>query len=368
MTAGAVRSGTGAATKPRRARKARAENVLVFYKQVASAVESGLTVSRALNGALAEMDDPALREAVQDVLRRIDQGESLSAAMSKHPGCFSQLACAMVRAAERSGALAAALRVVEAVEYRALSVRRTIRGAMTYPALIVGASLLVVAVLLTVALPKFAEIFEQSGVQMPLLTRALMGAGRAARSYWWVAGPAAAGAAFAVLRWAGTPDGRARIDRALWGLPKIGAVVRKLHLSQASGTLAGLLRAGVPVIEALELVERTAQNTVLREALRVARESVARGLPLSRALAGTGKIPGMLVQLAVSGEETGALPKMLDDYAQIAREDAEVAVQSMLRLLEPAMLLMIGGMVAFIAASVYVPLSQLGNVVAGGAR
>lgn len=354
-------------TPPRR-RRPRAESVLVLYKQLASAMDAGLTVNRALRGALADMEDPALRQATTDVDRRVAEGEALSAAMARHPEAFSPLACSMVRAAERSGALATAFRVVESVEHRALQVRRTIRGAILYPAIVVTASVGVVALLAVVVLPKFAEVFEASQVQMPLFTRLLMAATRFAARHWWALLPAAALGALAVLRWARTPEGRQRLDHALWDMPKLGQIVRKLQVAQASSALAGLIQAGVPMVEALELVERTAQNSVLRASLHNVRELTVRGLPLSRAIQQEGNLPGMLVQLVAMGEETGQLTRMLEDYAQMAREDAETQVQSVLRLLEPAMLLMVGGMVAFIAASVYVPLSQLGNVIAGGAK
>lgn len=353
---------------PRRRRRPRPESVLVLYKQLASAMEAGLTVSRALRGALEDMQDAALRQATADVDRRVTGGEALSAAMARHPEAFSPLACSMVRAAERSGALATALRVVESVEHRALQVRRTIRGALLYPAVVVIASFGVVTLLAIVVLPKFAEVFEASQVQMPLLTRALMGSSRFVARHWWAILPALSMAVIATLRWARTPEGRERVDRALWDMPRLGQVIRKLQVSQVSHTLAGLLQAGVPLIEAMELVERTAQNIVLRSSLRSTRELTARGLPLSRAMQQDGRMPGMLVQLVAMGEETGQLPRMLEDYAQMAREDAEAEVQNALRLLEPAMLLMVGGMVAFIAASVYVPLSQLGSVIAGGAK
>jgi type II secretory pathway component PulF len=346
----------------------RAENVLVLYKQLAAAIDAGLTVSRALQGAMSEMQDQALRAAVEDLARRVNSGESLSSAMAQHPRCFSSLACNMVRSAERSGALASALRVVERVEYRALQVRRTIKGAMTYPAIVVAASMGSLGVMMAVALPKFAQVFEQSGVRMPWGTRALMGAASAAATYWWAILPAMAGAVYAFLRWARTPQGKRRTDTILWNLPKLGQVTRKLQVSHAASTLSGLLRAGVPLIEALELVERTAQNSILRSGLRAAREATSRGAPLSRAMQQAQVFPGMLVQLVAMGEETGQLPRMLEDYSEMAREEAETAVQGMLRLLEPAMLILVGGMVAFIAASVYVPLSQLGNAIAASGR
>lgn len=353
---------------PARPRRARPESVLVFYKQLSSAVGAGLTVSRALQGALAEADDQALRVALTDLVRRVDAGEPLSAAMAHHPGCFSPLACSMVRAAEHTGALAHALRVVETIEHRALQVRRTIRAALVYPSIVVAASLAVVALLAIVVLPKFAEVFEASQVQMPAMTRVLMAASRTAARYWWALLAAALAVAVWAVRWARTPEGKERIDRALWNAPRVGDAVRKLQVAHVSSTLAGLLQSGVPMLDALALVERTAQNTVLRSALRTIREATARGATLSQAMRLQGRMPGMLVQLVAMGEETGQLPRMLEEYAQIAREDAETAVQTMLRLLEPAMLVLVGGMVAFIAASVYVPLSQLGNVIAGGAR
>lgn len=356
------------ASAPARPRRARPESVLVFYKQLSSAIAAGLTVSRGLQGALTEADDQALRAALADISRRVDAGEALSAAMAHHPGCFSPLACTMVRAAEHTGALAHALRVVEGIEHRALQIRRTIRAALVYPSIVVAASVAVVILLTIVVLPKFAEVFEASQVQMPAVTRAIMAISRTAARYWWALLGASLVTAAWIVRWAQTPEGRERIDRALWNAPRLGDVVRKLQVSHVSSTLAGLLQSGVPMLDALALVEQTAQNTVLRSALQTIRETTARGAPLSQAMRVQGRMPGMLVQLAAMGEETGQLPRMLDEYAQIAREDAEVAVQTMLRLLEPAMLLMVGGMVAFIAASVYVPLSQLGNVIAGGAR
>lgn len=340
----------------------------MFYKQLSSAVGAGLTVSRALQGALAETDDHALRTALADVGRRVGAGEALSAAMAHHPGCFSPLACSMVRAAEHTGALAHALRVVEAIEHRALQIRRTIRAALVYPSIVVVASVAVVIMLTIVVLPKFAEVFEASQVQMPAVTRAIMALSRTAARYWWALLAAILAATAWVARWARTQEGKERVDRALWNAPRLGDVVRKLQVAHVSSTLAGLLQAGVPMLDALAMVENAAQNTVLRSALRTIREATARGATLSQAMRLQGRMPGMLVQLAAMGEETGQLPRMLDEYAQIAREDAEMAVQTMLRLLEPAMLLMVGGMVAFIAASVYVPLSQLGNVIAGGAR
>jgi len=357
-----VLPGLGRKAAPARPRP---ENVLIFYKMLASAVEAGLSVSRALEGCLVDMHDRALKRAVEDVARRVSRGETLSGAMARWPLVFSPLACGMIRTAERAGGLATSLRTVAAIEHRALTVRRTIRGAMVYPSLVVGASIAVAAMLGIVVLPKFAQIFEAAGTGMPLFTRAVMLASVAILQGWWIVLPAAVASSWAAWRWASGPAGRRKIDELVWSAPRIGPVVRKLRIAHVSRTLAGILGAGVPLVDGLALAEGLAGNAVLQNAIASVRGAVERGMPFSAALRQAGVFPGILVQLAANGEQTGQLPRMLEEYARIAEEDAEATLQAMLRLVEPAMLVMVGGMVAWIAVSVYVPLSRLGSVISG---
>jgi type IV pilus assembly protein PilC len=303
-----------------------------------------------------------LKETIVAVRKDVEAGLSLSDAMARHPKVFSPLFVAMTQAGETGGVLESSLlRVADQLEKDA-SLRRQIRSAMIYPILVVVFAVGVMLALVAFLVPVFEGVFKQFGGELPSITKVSVAMSHAVTGYWWLMFLLTAGAIVAFLKWKKSAWGRPQWDHFRLRVPmKIGTIVQQVAVARWSRTLASLTAAGVPLLLALEITGKTGGNVAVEDAMEGVTASVKRGGTIAAPLAQAPIFPRMVMHMVGVGEETGALDEMLDKIADFYEDQVEASVKALTSILEPVMIIMIGGIVGFIVVSMYLPLFSVYN-------
>lgn len=340
-----------------------------FTKQLAMLVRTGTPVVDAVGVLEKQIKPGQWRDVVIDVRKRVEEGAALSVALEAHPRYFDGVCRSLVQAGESRGNLAEMLKNLADLTRQQLKVRSALVGAMVYPCLLLCISFAVVITMLVFVLPRFEGLFNSLGADIPPTTKVLMAMGQALRSYWWAAllaaGALAAGAGY-YLR---SATGQRQVAIALVRMPKVGAIVRSFITARIARLLGVLLEGKVSLIDALHLTRQAAGNVLYAELLAKADDVVTRGLPLSEALGDTthGELITLNVVEAVrSGERTGQVGPVLVQLADFMDEDNEVVIKSLASIIEPLILVVLGGVVGLVAVSMFLPLFDLTSG-AGGA-
>ncbi len=344
--------------------KVKLRDLAVFSRQFATMINSGLSLLRTLNILAEQTENPLLAKTISAVRDDVERGSSLSAAMSKHPKVFSLLFTAMVRAGETGGQLDVVLaRVADNLEadYR---LRQKVKSAMTYPVVVAGIALLLVTVMLLFVVPTFANMFEGLGGTLPLPTQVLMILSRSAKFLVPLGFVGSIAGFFAYKRVrAANADARHAFDKFKLKIPIFGDLFQKVALSRFSRTLALLLRAGVPVLQALDIVAETTGNEVLTRATNEVKDSVRSGETMAGPLGRHDVFPPMVVQMIGVGEDTGALDAMLDKVADFYDQEVESTTESLTALIEPIMIAVLGGVVGAMVVALYMPMFKIFDLI-----
>jgi type IV pilus assembly protein PilC len=340
----------------------KAGELAVFSRQLSTMISSGLSILRALYVLEEQTDNKFLKETVIQVRKDVEAGMPLSGAMEAHPKVFNPLFIAMTRAGEAGGLLEESLlRVADQLEKDA-SLRRQIRSAMIYPALVVIFAIAVMMALVAFLVPVFEEVFTQFGGKLPAITQISVLMSHIVLNYWWALFGGTGLAIFSFIKWKSSKWGRPQWDRFRLRVPlKIGAIVQEVAVARWSRTLASLTSAGVPLLQALEIVGKTGGNIVVEEAMTGVIASVKRGGTLAEPLSKSSIFPSMVTQMVGVGEETGALDAMLEKVADFYEDQVEASVKGLTSILEPVMIIVIGTIVGFIVISMYMPLFTIYN-------
>ena len=347
----------------RAARRAHSGRVLIdFCHHLATAVEAGVPLTTALRD-LQEGGQSAIAEPLEDVTRKIESGQTLSQAMESYPQIFPPLARSLIAAGEQTGDLPRILRdLVKNLEWSE-DLRRKLRGALLYPCIVLVGMLGLVALLTTVVLPNFLNLFAEFKVELPLITRAMIAFQHLVVGYWpflLLSGGAVAGAFVLALR---NERGRYRIHRLLLGLPLIGSVLSMIEMSRFSHNLGLLYAAGIPIVRGLEMVAGIVQNLVVREVVVRSISGVKSGESLTAALGQSEFMPPLVMRMVSLGEHSGSLEKSLDHVASYYDREVPGIIDRALALFNTALILSLGIMLAGIALGVFVPLYQMmGNL------
>ncbi len=324
-------------------------DLMHLSRQLAAFLRAGIPVLDALDLLSREAANPTLRRALADVAEGLRQGEPLAEAFDRHPKVFPSAYRSMIRSAELSGSLDGVLDRLTVHLEREVVARSQIRSAMTYPLVIVVLSIAVSTLLVTFVLPKFRVFFASFGRRLPLPTRLLLGFSDLVHAYWWAGlGGAAllAGAAAAVLR---TESGKLRRDRVLLRVPVLGAALHHSVVERFSRVLASMLQAGVPLGEAMTVAAGASGSRPAAARLLVAREAMLSGDGIAGPLADTGLFPAAARQMIRVGEDTGSLDEQLETVAAFYEKELDYKLQQITTLMEPAVLLVMGGIVGFVA-------------------
>jgi type IV pilus assembly protein PilC len=345
-------------------KKVKAKSLQVFFRQLATMIEAGVSVVAALVTLEEQTDDKYLREVITEIRSDVEAGMVLSKAFARHPKVFTRLYVALIEAGESSGTLDDVLdRAATQVE-KETKLKRRIKGAMVYPALVTTFASLVLTFMLLFIIPVFVGVYDQLHGHLPSLTQFVMAMSSALRHAWFVIFPAIAGIVFGLRKLKRTEKGRQVWDSFKLRIPmKIGDVVRKVALARMSRTLATLVAAGVDIIKALEIASTTAGNWVIEQSLAHVRERVHEGVPIGATLVGDPVFPPMLGQMVKVGEETGELEKMLSKLADFYEDEVDTSIQSLTSIIEPVMMIGVGAMVGIIVISMYLPMFKMYSLI-----
>jgi type IV pilus assembly protein PilC len=339
----------------------------VFSRQFATLVASGMPMLRTLHTLEEQTQDEKIEAAAAGLRADVEAGSTLEQSMERHPQVFDRLFRAMVRSGEESGRLEDSLdRIAFQVE-KTDALRRQVKSALMYPALIFGFAIVVLLAIVAFIIPVFVGIFEELGEEnpgeetsLPLPTQICVTASDAITGYWFVILPALVVTFFAFFRWKKTERGKEMWDRFLLRIPfKIGDVIQKVALARWSRTFAGSVSAGVPMLQAIKLTGETAGNVVVEQAMEDVYASVKRGGSLAGPIEANPIFPPMVGHMVAVGEETGQLEHMLSKIADFYEAEVDAKVKALTALIEPLMIVFVGGVVGFIVIAMYLPIFSL---------
>ena len=343
--------------------RVKVKDLAVFSRQFATMINSGLSLLRALTILGEQTSNRRLGEVIIQVRAEVEKGTSLSAALARHPKVFNRLYVSMVRAGEIGGFLDQVLVKVAETFEKEVELRGKIRSAMTYPVVVSIMVVGIVAAMLIFIVPTFENLYESLGGTLPLPTRMLMGASNVLRRFFLIVVLMVVGLVFLFRRWRATDRGRYQWDRFKLKVKVFGPLFHKSALSRFSRTLSTLIRSGVPILQALEIVGETVNNMVISRAIRDVQDSVREGESLATPLAKHATFPAMVVQMMAVGEETGALDTMLSKVADFYDQEVEAAVASLTSMIEPILIAVMGACVGGMVIALYMPLFNIINLV-----
>jgi type IV pilus assembly protein PilC len=344
-----------------RFKKVKADELTVMTRQFSTMVSSGMSMLRALYVLEEQQENTKLKDAISQVRKDVEAGLALSDALARHPDIFNELYVAMVAAGETGGILEETLhRVADQLEKDA-SLRRQIKSAMVYPIVIFSFAGIVVIALVAFLVPVFEGVFKDFGGELPAITKVTVSFSHLITRQPYIIIGAVVAIVWGFRRWKNSKRGKEQWDRIKLRFPfKIGDVVQKVALARFARTYSALISAGVPMLEAIEITGRTSGNVVVENAMDAVHESVRNGGTIAAPMRDEpDAFPGMVVQMVAVGEETGALDSMLAKIADFYEDEVEAAVKALTSILEPIMIIFVGGIVGFVVIAMYLPLFKV---------
>jgi type IV pilus assembly protein PilC len=345
--------------------KIKTRDLGVFTRQFATMINAGLPMVQCLDILSKQLEKPIFKKVVADVMGDVESGTTLAEAMQKHK-CFSDLYVNMVDAGEAGGILDVILNRLAVYLEKADALIRKIKGAMTYPTIVLLVAMGATTFMLLFIIPTFAKMFTDFGGTLPLPTRIVMGLSNFLRANWWVLLGGIIGSLLLFRRYYKTEKGKYNVDKLLLSLPVLGSVIRKGAVARFTRTLGTLISSGVPILNGLEITARTAGNKVVEEAVMKTRTSISEGNTIAEPLKDSGVFPPMVVQMIAVGEQTGALDEMLDKVADFYDSEVDTAVSALTSIIEPIMIVGMGVIVGGMLIAMYLPMFKLVSVVSGG--
>jgi len=342
------------------------KDIVVFTRQFATMINSGLPLIQCLDILSTQSENKIFGKAIGEIKIAVEGGSTFADALKKHPKIFNDLYVNMVHAGETGGLLDTILqRLAKHIE-KAMKLKSRIKSAMVYPAAILGVSVIVISVLMIFVIPIFAKMFtEMSGgkVGLPAPTQIVIDASNFTKDYWYIIFGGAFGFLTLLKRYYQTPKGRLQLDTLALKLPVAGDLIRKASVAQFTRTLGTLISSGVPILEGLNIVAKTAGNKVVENAIMSARASISEGKTVAEPLAKSGVFPNMVTHMISVGEATGALDAMLGKIADFYDDEVDAAVEALTSLLEPMMMVFLGTVIGFIVIAMYLPIFKMASAI-----
>ncbi len=339
------------------------DDVAVMTRQLATLLGAGVALVEALAAMVDQVEKETLKRVVSDVKQNVNEGKSLADSLQAHVKIFGALYINMIRAGESSGALdSVLLRLAEFTEGQA-RLRQKIVGTMIYPAImmVIGGGVLVM--LMTVVVPKVTKIFSDMKVTLPWTTQFLIFTSNTLQDYWFLILPTFVGGLFAFYWWTGSEKGKPTWDRWVLKFPVFGPLVRQLAVARFSRTLSTLLKSGVPLLSALDIVKNVITNTVMSAVVDSARDAIREGESIANPLKKSGEFPPLVYHMVAIGERSGQLEDMLLNVADSYESSVNVRIGALTALLEPMMIVLMGAVIAFVAFSILMPILQMNSMV-----
>jgi type IV pilus assembly protein PilC len=341
-------------------KRVKAAELTIMTRQLATMISSGMTLLRTFYVLEEQIENKLLRDTVGLVREDIEAGISFSEALSKHPKIFSPLYVAMVKAGEAGGVLEESLERVSDQLEKDDSLRRQVKSAMAYPIVVMTFALAVLIGLIAFIVPVFVSVFKDFGGELPAITKLTVAMSHAVTGQWYFLIAGAVGLFVGFKKWRKSSWGRPQWDRLRLRVPfKIGATVQKISLARWSRTFSALYSAGVPIMQAIEVTGKTAGNAAVEDAMEAVIESVKSGGSIAGPLKSAPVFPAMVAQMIAVGEETGNLDIMLTKVADFYEDEVAAAIKALTSILEPVMIVLVGGIVGFIVVAMYMPMFKV---------
>ncbi len=343
-------------------KKVKINDLVMFTRQLSAMVSAGVPLLRALGSLESHSESPALKTILASIIKDVESGSPLADALEKHASTFNSVYVNMVRAGEAAGILDDILKRLAIQQEKNASMRKKIKSAMTYPLVLVGITVLAFFGLMIFVIPQIGNIIQDMGgpdAKLPALTRVMLAISDAIISFWYIVFPALGGAVYALLRWLKTPKGKRILHTTTLKLPGVKTLIQKVAVARFTRTFSALMGAGVAVLEALSVTAKSIGNVLYEEAVLQAAEDVKNGRPLSEIIEANPLFPAIVAQMLAVGEETGQTDVVLVKVADFYEEEVDVAIDGISSIIEPVMIVFMGGMVGVIAASVMLPIAGM---------
>ncbi len=344
-------------------KRVRTRDIVVITRQFATMINAGLPLVQALDILGRQTENPVLKRAILDVLYDVEAGNTLADALRPHPKIFSELYVNMVAAGESGGILDTILLRLATFLEKSEALARRVKGAMLYPGVVLSVAVMAIVILLLFVIPTFEQMFASFNQTLPLPTRLVIGASALLQSYWWALAGGLIVSVVIFRRWVATAAGRLEFDRFLLRVPVLGDLVRKAAVARFTRTLSTMLSSGVTILDGLEITAGTAGNRVIHDAVMESRAAIAGGQSIAEPLRESEVFPPMVTQMIHIGEETGALDGMLSKIADFYEDEVDIAVESLLKVLEPILIVVLGTIVGGMIVAMYLPIFGIVNAI-----
>lgn len=348
------------------AKKVKPRDLSVFCKQFASIMQAGVTILNALQMLSEQTENKTLREAVKGVQIDVEKGESLAGAMRNQKEIFPPILIHMVEAGEASGSLDIAFERLSVQFEKQAKLNGMVKRALAYPIVVVLVAIVVVIVMLVVVFPRFEDMFASLDSELPAITRFVQSCSKFVQSFWWLLALIVAGVVLGIRTYGKTENGQIFFSKIAMNMPMFGALTVKSASATLSRTLGTLLAAGISLVDAVQIVSKIISNALVRNALENSVEEIQRGVPLSVPLEESGIFPPMVYHMTRIGEETGNVEDMLDKIADYYEEEVENTTAALTSMLEPLIIVVLGGLVMVILLSIYMPILSMYSAIENG--
>jgi type IV pilus assembly protein PilC len=342
------------------------KDVVIFTRQFATMIDAGLPLVQCLEILASQQENRTFKKVLSSVKSTVEGGSTFAEALKEHSKVFDELFVNLVHAGETGGILDTILRRLAAFLEKSEALKRKVKGAMVYPAVVITIALAVVAILLLFVIPVFKEMFEGAGQKLPGPTLFVLALSEFLQKYFIYIFIMLALIIFLFRKFYRTDKGKVIIDRFLLRVPVFGVLLKKVAVARFCSTLGTMISSGVPILDALEITAKTAGNVIVEAAIMNTRSAIAEGRTIAEPLMETGVFPGMVVRMIAVGEATGALDAMLAKIAEFYDEEVDAAVEALTQLMEPIMIVFLGGVCGGMVIAMYLPVFSMAGVVSEG--
>ena len=344
-------------------KKVKQRAVAVFTRQLATMIDAGLPLVQSLDILSSQQDSKTFKGIIREIREEVEKGSTFAGALRRHPATFNELYTNLVVAGEEGGILDNILtRLANYIE-KAEALKKKVKSALVYPSTIVGVAIIVVIILMVFVIPVFETLFKSAGQTLPLPTLIVLALSKFIKKYVVIVIPGVILLLYLAKKYYQTESGKALIDRLLLKLPVFGGLLQKVSVARFARTLGTLVSSGVPILDGLSIVSRTAGNRTIETAILNARASIREGETIAEPLSRSGVFPPMVIQMISVGESTGALDSMLGKIAEFYEEEVDVAVANLTSLLEPFLMIFLGVVIGGVVISMYLPIFQMASAV-----
>ncbi len=346
--------------------KVTTKDVVIFTRQFATMIDAGLPLVQCLDILASQQENKTFKKILTSVKQSVEGGSTFADALKAHPKVFDELFVNLVHAGEMGGILDTILRRLAVFLEKAQALKRKVKGAMVYPAVVVTIAVAVVTVLLVFVIPVFKTMFEGAGQKLPGPTLFVLAMSDFLQNYILYMLILVAILGYALRRFYHTERGQLVVDRIALSTPVIGVLLKKVAVARFCSTLGTMISSGVPILDALEITAKTAGNVVIENAIMNTRTAIAEGRTIAEPLMETGVFPGMVVRMIAVGEATGALDAMLAKISEFYEEEVDAAVEALTQLMEPIMIVFLGGVCGGLVIAMYLPVFSMAGAISGG--